>query len=587
MTVQEQPDFERLLEFLKQQRGFDFTGYKRTSLQRRVAKRMEEVGISSHRDYLEHLEVSPGEFTELFNTILINVTGFFRDPVAWDYIRSEVLPELLERKGPADDIRVWSAGCASGEEPYSVAMLLADALGDDAFQDRVKIYATDIDEDALNMARHATYPEKALEEVPEELRERCFEQHDHHYMFRRDLRRALIFGRNDLVQDAPISRIDLLLCRNTLMYFTAEAQSRILGRLNFALRPTGYIFLGKSEMLLTHGDLFQPVHLKTRVFTKVTRETLRERLAFMGNGEPPAVDRYDRLRDGAFDLAPVPQIVVDYDGMLAAANQQARAVFGLGTPDIGLPLSDLEISYRPAELRGAIEQAYSERRAVELGDVVWKRSGAERHLRVAVTPLPDDGTGALGAAIAFNDVTQEFQLRDELQRSKRELEVAYEELQSTVEELETTNEELQSTNEELETTNEELQSTNEELETMNEELHSTNQELETINDELRQRSAELNSVNASFEAILKSLHVAVVVVDPNAVVRIWNAQADDIWGVRAEEAVGQHVYGVDMGMRWERLGEPLRSAFAGDMPEPLELAATNRRGRPFKCKVVT
>src|SRR3954452_10545995 len=587
MTVQEQPDFERLLEFLKQQRGFDFTGYKRTSLQRRVAKRMEEVGISSHRDYLEHLEVSPGEFTELFNTILINVTGFFRDPVAWDYIRSEVVPELLERKGPADDIRVWSAGCASGEEPYSLAMLLAGALGDDAFRDRVKIYATDIDEDALNLARHATYSEKAVEPVPADLRKQCFEQHDHQYAFRRDLRRALIFGRNDLVQDAPISRIDFLMCRNTLMYFTAETQSRILSRLNFALRPTGYLFLGKSEMLLTHGDLFQPVHLKNRVFTKVSRETMRERLAFMGNGDPPAGDRYERLRDGAFDLAPVPQIVIDYDGGLAAANQQARAVFGLGNADVGRPLSDLEISYRPAELRAAIEQAYSDRRPVELTDVVWKRSGAQRHLTVVVTPLPDSATGALGAAIAFNDVTQEFQLRDELQRSKRELEVAYEELQSTVEELETTNEELQSTNEELETTNEELQSTNEELETMNEELQSTNEELESTNDELRRRTGELHGLNDLLETIMGGLSLAVVAVDPNAVVRIWNAQADDIWGVRAEEAVGQHVYGVDMGMRWERLGEPLRSAFAGDMPEPLELAATNRRGRPFKCKVVT
>src|SRR4051812_29241297 len=198
---EENHEFEALLEFIKSQRGFDFTGYKRSTLQRRVAKRMDEAGISSYRDYLEHLEVSPDEFTALFNTILINVTGFFRDATAWEYVRKEIVPQVVSQKRESDDIRVWSAGCASGEEAYSIAMLLVEALGEASFQDRVKVYATDIDEEALNDARHATYPTKAVDEVPAELRDRCFEHHEQHYAFRRDLRRALIFGRNDLEQD--------------------------------------------------------------------------------------------------------------------------------------------------------------------------------------------------------------------------------------------------------------------------------------------------------------------------------------------------------------------------------------------------
>src|SRR3954454_7792744 len=553
--------FEALLEFLKTQRGFDFTGYKRTTLQRRVAKRMEEVDIAEYRDYLDHLEVSPDEFTELFNTILINVTGFFRDAPAWQYLRHEILPQILSDKGD-DEIRIWSAGCASGEEAYSIAMLLVEALGEEAVHERVKVYATDVDEDALNIARHGSYPPKAVDDVPPELRERVFERHDHAYTFRRDLRRALIFGRNDLVQDAPISRIDLLLCRNTLMYFTAETQGHILTRLNFALRPSGYLFLGRSEMLLTHGSLFKSLHLKHRIFTKVPRPTMREGLAFIGNGETASAESYERLRDGAFDLAPVPQIVVDREGIFAAVNQQARVLFGLGAADVGRPLSDMEISYRPTELRAAIEQAYADKAPVELSDIAWTRAGAERHVSVLVTPLPQNGITMLGALIAFTDRTQEIQLRDEVQRSKRELEVAYEELQSTVEELETTNEELQSTNEELETTNEELQSTNEELETMNEELQSTNEELETMNDELRVRTGELHSLNAFLESIFASLGVGVAVVSVEGGVTVWNAESEDLWGLRRDEAVGRHLLTLDIGLPTDPLAEPMRDALS-------------------------
>jgi two-component system, chemotaxis family, CheB/CheR fusion protein len=224
------PHFEALLTYLKESRGFDFTGYKRSSLMRRVNRRMNQVDITDYQDYLDYLEVHPDEFTALFNTILINVTGFFRDADAWDYLRSEVLEPMVAGKPGDAPIRVWSAGCASGEEAYTLAMSLAETLGADAFRDRVKIYATDVDEEQLNEARQAIYGERAMEAVPPELAERYFEPNGNRFVFRKDLRRSVIFGRNDLVQDAPISRIDLIVCRNTLMYFNAETQAKILGR---------------------------------------------------------------------------------------------------------------------------------------------------------------------------------------------------------------------------------------------------------------------------------------------------------------------------------------------------------------------
>ncbi|HEY7605181.1 MAG TPA: protein-glutamate O-methyltransferase CheR, partial [Actinomycetes bacterium] len=259
-------DLEVLLDYLRRSRGFDFTGYKRASLSRRIDKRMQVVGVDSYLSYLDHLEVDPDEFTQLFNTILINVTGFFRDPPAWELVRGEILPQLLASKPASEPIRIWSAGCASGEEAYSLAMMTAEALGADMVRERVKIYATDVDEEALNQARQARYTARQVEGVPPELLTRYFEGNGGGYVVSKELRRSVIFGRHDLIQDAPISRIDLLVCRNTLMYLNSETQAHLLARFSFALREGGYLALGKAEMLLAHTDLFSPVDLKRRVF---------------------------------------------------------------------------------------------------------------------------------------------------------------------------------------------------------------------------------------------------------------------------------------------------------------------------------
>jgi two-component system, chemotaxis family, CheB/CheR fusion protein len=586
--VAEKSSLDVLLDYLKRTRGFDFTGYKRASLQRRIAKRMEAVGVESHAAYVDYLEVQPEEFAFLFNTILINVTGFFRDRTAWDYLIADVVPRALE-DNPEGPFRVWCAGCASGEETYSLAMVLAQALGEDEYLARVKIYGTDVDEEALTEARHASYSATAVEAVPSELRDRYFERIEQRYAFRKQLRRAVIFGRNDLVKDAPISRIDLLSCRNTLMYFNAETQGQILGRFQFALNDRGYLYLGKSEMLITHSDLFKPVSVQRRVFTKVPRPTLRDRLlsaAHATDGDGGSTPG-SAAREGAFDAAPVAQIAVDAAGALILANENARELFGLSANDVGRPPKDLEISYRPVDLRSNIELAHTDRRGIGLTQVATTTPrGDARELDVLITPLYS-GEQALGTTITYADVTPQRRLQKELESSRHELETAYEELQSTVEELETTNEELQSTNEELETTNEELQSSNEELETMNEELQSTNTELETINDELRKRSFELDEVNAFLEAILTSMGVAVIVLDRNLTVRVWNAGSTDLWGVRPEEAEGDHLLGLDLGLPVERLKGPLRQILRdGKDRVELVLEATNRRGRQIECKVV-
>jgi two-component system, chemotaxis family, CheB/CheR fusion protein len=582
------PDFEALLIYLKESRGFDFTGYKRSSLVRRVNRRMSQVGAADYQEYVDYLQVHPDEFTVLFNTILINVTGFFRDPEAWDYLSKDVLGPMIAAKPADSPIRVWCAGCASGEEAYTLAMALAELLGLEAFKDRVKIYATDVDEEQLNEARQATYGDREMENVPPELTERYFEHTNGRYAFRKDMRRSVIFGRNDLVQDAPISRIDLLTCRNTLMYFNAETQAKILGRFHFALRDDGVLFLGKAEMLLSHTSLFTPIDLKRRVFRRVPRLYARPGVAF-ADAPPPAelaVTGLDELRNEAFAASPLAQLSLTSDGLVALSNRQLEKLFGVSSRDIGRPFRDLELSYRPVELRRYIEQVQLERRTLRISDVDFPRGGDQVNVEVQISPLVGADGSLLGVNIIFHDVTAARRLKDELEHANQQLEAAYEELQSTNEELETTNEELQSTVEELETTNEELQSTNEELETMNEELQSTNDELQSINDQLRISSTQLDEANDFLETVLTSMEAGVAVVDPDLRIRMWNRRAEDLWGLRSGEVIGQHFLNLDIGLPIERLRPILRAALGADATgAELQVDAVNRRGRAISVRV--
>ncbi|MGB7442538.1 MAG: CheR family methyltransferase, partial [Coleofasciculaceae cyanobacterium] len=542
-------------------------------------------------DYLDYLQVHPEGFLPLFNTILINVTGFFRDASAWKYLESQVLSRFLSEKSEHEQIRIWSAGCASGEEAYTLAILMAEMLGGEQFRQRVKIYATDVDEEALTQARHATYSSKQVESIAPAVLEQFFEVVGDRYTFRADLRRAVIFGRHDLVQDAPISRLDLLVCRNTLMYFNAETQARILDRFHFAIKDTGLLFLGKAEMLLTHANIFTPISLQHRIFRRVPGRNRRQRLLILPQLFEPEVsddlERHVRLRETAFDAIPIPQLIVDVNGTLVLANKPARTMFGINLLDLGRPLQDLEISYRPLELRSTIDRVYNERRLIIITDVVRHlREGDNQYLDVYFNPLEDKNGELLGVSISFTDVSRYQQLQVELQHSNQELETANEELQSSNEELETTNEELQSTNEELETTNEELQSTNEELETMNEELQSTNEELQTINDELRLRTGELNQANAFLKSILASLQAGVIVVDDQFNILTWNDESENLWGLRAEEVIGKSLLALDIGLPIEQLREPIRNSLNNTADrQGMLLEAINRRGRTIQCRI--
>jgi two-component system, chemotaxis family, CheB/CheR fusion protein len=592
-SSKDDPAFEQLLNYLKQNRGFDFSGYKRSSLMRRFQKRMQVHNLESFNDYLDYLEVHPEEFNHLFNSILINVTSFFRDASTWDYLRQEVIPHTIADKPNEDEaIRVWSAGCSSGEEAYTLAIVLAEALGEEQFRARVKIYATDCDEQALVQARQASYTAKDVEVIPEVWRDKYFDLVGDRYVFRHNLRRSVIFGRHDLIQDAPISRIDLLICRNTLMYFNAETQARILSKLYFSLDSQGALFLGRAEMLLTHSNLFRPVDLPNRIFVKVPSRSFRDRHLLMpqvgDRSFPNSVARHSPLREVAFDSSLVAQIIIDSGGNLLLANEQARTLLSLSIKDLGRPFQDLELSYRPVDLRSPMQTAAAEHRSIIFPNVERHfPNGKTQNLEVCVTPLYDSEKNLIGIGISFTDITHFIRLQTDLQHTSQELDTAYEELQSTNEELETTNEELQSTIEELETTNEELQSTNEELETMNEELHSTNEELQTINQELQQRTNELNQANAFQHSILAGLRSAAIVMDREFQIATWSRQAEELWGLRSDEVQGKSLFSLDIGLSVQELRSPIQKCLTGEAnTQELVLPATNRRGRSIDCHII-
>jgi two-component system CheB/CheR fusion protein len=293
-------------------------------------------------------------------------------------LRSTIVPKVIEGSA-GDDIRIWSAGCASGEESYSVAILFGEPVGTEAFRQRVKIYATDVDDEELTAARLASYSDKDIEELPRDTRDRYFDQVGGRWSFTKDLRRSVIFGRHDLLSDAPISRVDLLLCRNTLMYFHHEAQAKIVERFHYALREGGFLMLGKAEMLVNFTGMFAALYLKQRVFVKLRAETGADRLL---TGYPDRDDRsaisgpLARLRDVSFDQDPTAQLVVDARGQLLMINARARELFGLTARDLGRPLRTRGRSSRPPTRNSSPPTRSSRRSTRSCASEAWTSRAA-------------------------------------------------------------------------------------------------------------------------------------------------------------------------------------------------------------------
>jgi two-component system CheB/CheR fusion protein len=555
-------ELEEILQKIREARNFDFRSYKRATLYRRVLRRMQDRGKKTLAEYSALLDSNPAEFDVLLSSMFIKVTSFFRDKETWDELSKRVIPQMLAEKRPGEEVRAWCAGCATGEEAFSLALTLAEVLGPSFTNQDVKVFGTDVDEKAIAFARHAHYSTDQVENIPPRLLKEWFVEENAGYTVRKDIRRCVVFGVNNVLGDAPISRLDLLLCRNVFIYLDTKMQKRVLHRFHYALRRNGVLVLGKSELIPFAGKIYETVDLTRRIYRKDGKREInlgQDRL--VGLLEQETIDRterdvtadrgsVDQFHRDVLQSLRVPVVATAMDGAVMLWNDAASALWGRSESDVtGKKLATLNLPGLSGELliekSRAVREGRSERE-VSPGSVPGGDSVPARQLDVEVSILLDTGGQRQGLVYVAQDVTtfreMESEARlatDERQASFEELQTITEEMQSSNEELETTNEELQSANEELQTTNEELQSTNEELETTNEELQSTNAELDATNRELAHRTEEMNKLAFYQRTILRSLSAAVIVLDAPGRISMWNLAAERLLGLAENEALGQ------------------------------------------------
>ena len=555
-------DLEEILRKIRETRNFDFRNYKRPTLLRRIQRRMQDRGKRTVREYGTLLDRDAAEFDALLGSMFIKVTSFFRDPEVWQELSSKAIPQMLSEKRPGEEIRVWSAGCATGEEAFSAAIVLAEAMGPSFGNQDVKIFGTDVDEKAIAHARKGQYARDQVESVSKKALAEWFIEEGDGYAVRKELRRSVIFGINNLVSDAPISRLDLLICRNVFIYLDAALQKRVLSRFHYALRQHGILMLGKSELIPFAARIYEPIDLARRIYRKdgrrdsaVSQERLvglleQESVARDIDQETEQVGSIDQFHREVLQSLPLPVIATTLDGSVMLWNGAAARLWNRReTETTGKKLAALSLPGLAGDLliekTAAVREGRPER---ERGDGVLARAPEPNgiHLSVEVSPLRDATGENAGLVYLVHDVTSVRRMESELRQANQERQTAYEELQtvneemqSSNEELETTNEELQSANEELQTTNEELQSTNEELETTNEELQSTNAELDATNRELAHRTEEMNKLAFNQRVIIRSLSAALIVLDGSGKIIVWNLAAERLLGLTEGEAVGQ------------------------------------------------
>ncbi|GGB30068.1 chemotaxis protein CheR [Sphingomonas metalli] len=547
--------------------GHDFSGYKRSTLVRRVERRMHVLGIETGRAYLARIRSDGDECEALFRDLLINVTRFFRDSDAFETLRTRVIEPLLRDRTPDEDLRIWIPGCSSGEEAYSIAMLFAEAARTSGQPVAVQIFATDIDEQMLQIAREGVYPAAALADLPAAMRERYTVPHAERFTIAGPIRDLIRFSNHSLVKDPPFSRIDLVSCRNLLIYFDDRLQQSVLPLLHYALKPGGYLFLGPSESVGRFEHLFLPIDQHARLFERApgapnypidlpgsTRQRLprRER---DGRGDGPSLQSEGLAIRRMVERYAPPSLIVDQDGGIISAYGKLSRYFEFPVTRTG---GSSAVNLARPGLRNIIgpllRQTRDERRRVIARDVEVETDYGTQPIEVICDPL---GDGTL--LFVFRDIGP-FSPADE--GELRDLESGGDHLEALEDELRLTRHRLRSAIEELETANEELKSSNEEMMSMNEELQSTNEELSTVNDELKSKVDQLTVANSDLRNFYESTDLAVVVLDAELRVRSYTDAATAIFPLKPADR-GRPLTDVASRLRDSEHMEDARAVAAG------------------------
>lgn len=509
---------DEIFELLENRTGTDFSKYKPSTLLRRISKRQDELNIANKKKYLKYIKDNPKELDTLFETVLIGVTEFFRDNTAFEDLK-KYLQKIIEQKNGSKDIRIWSVGTATGEEAYSICILLAEILQEDLNKYNIQIFATDIDEKALKIARRGHYAYAIIDKLPKKIKEKYFRRAESHYEVAKMLRNMVLFSKHDVTTDPPFVRLDLIVCRNVMIYFSNELQKEVLPVFHYSLNTDGYLFLGKSESVSPREELYEKMESRNKIFQKAPGNYVHTNISSRVRSkkqpkdyqaeikESPQYEKplVEQAKDTFFNDLPYPFVIINSEKEILEVKGSIRLFTELKEGEISVNILKLINPELSLELRAIISKTDKSNQKETSRFIKFRVFNNDHFVRLHVYPIeyrkhrrachmivfetiqPEELLAIMGAETSATDEHNEQRVL----ALEHELSAAKEHLQLFTEELETSNEELQSLNEELQSTNEELKSSNEELETSNEELQSTNEELQTANQELRTSNEEL------------------------------------------------------------------------------------------------
>ncbi|MDN3515147.1 MAG: PAS domain-containing protein [Candidatus Brocadia sp.] len=573
------PDLvQKILAIIKNKTGHDFSMYKKSTINRRIERRMNLHDIEEPSTYARYLQEHPDEVKMLFKELLIVVTSFFRDPEAFEVLKKKILPKYLEGKPESYTVRIWVPGCATGEEVYSHAMILKECMEEMKREFKMQIFGTDIDEDAINTARAGVYPSNISIDVDAERLKRFFVKEENGYRIKKDIRETAIFSMQNVVKDPPFTRMDIISCRNLLIYLENELQNKLLPVFQYSLKPEGILFLGTSESIGGFINLFTVIDKKWKIFRcKESMTTARVLMIPEPRKmlEPISREVDEKIRKAVgvnIDELAARALLEKFAPPCAIINEQGNIFYIHGRtgkylePARGKPnLNILEMVREglQLELRSAIHTAISRKKDVVCEGLQVKTNGSYQIINLMVKRIVDlkDKLGLL--MVAFEDVApakkgakpkvmaaQKYDRRTS--KLEQELKYTKDSLRATVEELQASNEELKSANEELQSSNEELQSTNEELETSKEELQSVNEELITVNSELQSKIEQLSRTENDMRNLLDSIKMGIIFLDNNLHIKRFTMAATRVFNLIASD-VGRPISHIVSNLKYEGL----------------------------------